>query len=270
MPEKHELVRVFHDTLRYCEKNEKLMEAIKISVMNTKVFPENFSDETDAHKAGLIQVMKGRTLQTALLLGRKFPGRKISVLNFAASQHPGGGVEHGSRAQEESLCRSSTLYYSLKSREAGEKFYGWHKANCGYKASDTCIYSPNVIICRDDSDELPARLQPEEFMTVDVVTCAAPHIFPNVRITPEELFALHVKRAKNILRVAAYNDVDIFVGGAFGCGAFKNDPYVVARAWHEALKEYGVKFELVVFAIYARSDEESNLRAFSSEFTDKI
>ena len=43
---------------------------------------------------------------------------KILVLNMANPVHPGGGVRNGARAQEEDLCRCSSLLLSLESREA--------------------------------------------------------------------------------------------------------------------------------------------------------
>ena len=50
-----------------------------------------------------------------------------------------------------------------------------------------------------------------------------------------ELFGYHVKRAIHMLTVAAYKGAEILVLGAFGCGAFQNDPKVVARAYKTAL-----------------------------------
>ncbi|MBR0279380.1 MAG: TIGR02452 family protein [Synergistaceae bacterium] len=258
-PTREQLAEVFRDTLKFIENDTILSRASADTNRRTKVYPADFAEEVDTVKAGKVDVISGRTLQTALDLHGKFPDKKIAVLNFAASQHPGGGVENGSLAQEESICRSSTLYPSLKTQKAREGFYSFHyEGGFGWRASDTCIYSPDVVIFRDDDDYIPARLSPEEFVKIDVVTCAAPHVFMNVEISDEDLYAMNLSRAKNILRVCAYNGVDIFVTGAFGCGAFKNPAKLVAHAWREALKDYGKKFDLVVFAIYAGLEKEKH------------
>lgn len=266
MPERYELVEIFKDTLNFLDQNEILREAVKKSTEGTKFYPSDFAKEVNLKKKGNICVIEGRTLQTAIKLSNKFPEQKITVLNFASSTKPGGGVWHGSRAQEESICRSSSLYPAINTEAMKEAYYSPHNENYNFRGWDDCIYTPDVIICRDDSDEIPKRLTPDKFVKIDVVTCAAPHIRDDI-IKAEELFNIHVKRAKHILRVSAFNDTDIFIGGAFGCGAFHNDPYIVAWAWREAMKEYGEKFNMTAFAIYSRGDNELNsLRAFRNEF----
>ena len=264
---KPELIAEFEDTMNYCKTEPVLIEAVKSTNARTKVYAVDFAEEADVKKGGRVRVERGRTFEKAIALHEEFPGKRIAVLNFAASGTPGGGVKKGSYAQEESLCRCSSLYPSLRTYEATEGFYNYHRDNCGWKASDTCIYSPDVVIVRDDSDLLCDRLRPEEFVKVDVVTCAAPHVFRDVVVSDEELFRMHVSRARNILRVAAYNGADIFVGGAF-----HNPPEVVAGAWHEAMKVYGGKFDLIDFVIYVsdfpakRESGENNLQAFRNEF----
>ena len=271
---KNELSTVFQDTMRMCKENSFLRDAVASTNAHVRVYTEDFAEEVRVIKDGKIRVEDGRTFQKAIKLHKEFPGKKIAVLNFAASGTPGGGVQGGSYAQEESLCRCSTLYPSLMSKTAYEEFYGYHREHCDWKASDRCIYSPDVIICKDDRDLIPETLRTEEFVKADVVTCAAPHLFWDVRIRAEEQFDIHVRRAKNILRCAAYNGADIFVSGAFGCGAFHNDPCIVAWAWREALKEYREKFDLIDFVIYIsdfpakKASGETNFISFRNEFSE--
>lgn len=44
------------------------------------------------------------------------------VMNFANAHNPGGGFELGANAQEEALCRCSTLYASISSNDAKEMY----------------------------------------------------------------------------------------------------------------------------------------------------
>ena len=171
---RYELAEVFSETLRLCRENETLCEAVRISAEGTKYYPADFSIETQTQKAGNIRVVTGRTLETALRISREFPGKRIAVLNFASGTTPGGGVYSGSMAQEESICRSSTLYPSINTDEMMKAFYVPHSDNYTFRGWDDCIYSPDVVIFRDDSDEIPEILRPEDFVSVDVVTCAAP------------------------------------------------------------------------------------------------
>ena len=63
--------------------------------------------------------------------------------------------------------------------------------------------------------------------------------------------------------LAADNGVDILVLGAFGCGAFRNDPGVVAKAYANVLKDCRRYFDLIEFAIFCRDFETENYDAFA-------
>ena len=131
-----------------------------------------------------------------------------------------------------------------------------------------------MVVCKDDSDGIPQRLLPEEFFKVDVITCAAPHVFRSVKISDDNLFAMHLTRAKNIIRSAVHNGADILITGAFGCGAFRNPPEVVASAWREALKDYRNKFDITALVIYVsdyppkRPGGEHSLHTFREVFSE--
>ena len=67
---------------------------------------------------------------------------------------------------------------------------------------------------------------------------------------------------QNILHIVATNHADALILGAFGCGAFANDPYVVGRAYKDALASYTQYFRMIEFAVYCRQDETENYEAF--------
>jgi uncharacterized protein (TIGR02452 family) len=56
----------------------------------------------------------------------------------------------------------------------------------------------------------------------------------------------------------------VLVLGAWGCGAFRNDPVMVADVFARLLESdpWRSAFTLVVFAVYDRSKSQANLRAF--------
>ena len=156
-----------------------------------------------------------------------------------------------------------------------EHFYIPNRLKHNPLHDDTVIYTPDIVICKNDSNS-PTRLKKEEFIKVDVLTCAAPNLREkpgilynfdgnaSIKINDEELYRIHFKRAKQILDVAIKNNIDILVLGAFGCGAFKNNPYVVAKAYKDILKEYKSYFDLIEFAIFTNEYNKENYLAFKT------
>lgn len=149
----------------------------------------------------------------------------------------------------------------LNRRNLRERYYSFHydRADCLY--TDACIYSPGIKVIKTDANQ-PERLSANEWTTVDVITCAAPN-FRNVNPLPDDaLRELHLKRGRRILDVALDNGVDSLVLGAFGCGAFRNDPKIVASAYAQLMQEYGQAFDEVEFAIFYMGNEIANYEAF--------
>ena len=276
MDKRERLAVIFRDTQQFYSTNPALMAAVEASRKNTKLYDAGaepgFPD--GVNKAGAVTVTKSRTYEAAMRLSDTYPGRKIAVLNFASATKPGGGVINGSSAQEESLCRCSTLYPTLDRRFLWQSYYDVNRAAGDVLHTDACIYSPGIVICKTD-ENFPERMAQEDWVTVDVISCAAPNLRNTpanlynpengqaVSILPADLQRLHEQRARAILAVAADNGVDILVLGAFGCGAFRNDPRVVAKAYANVLKDCRRYFDLVEFAIFCRDFETENYDAFA-------
>ena len=194
----------------------------------------------------------------------KRPHNKIAVLNFASATDPGGGVKSGSRAQEESLCRCSTLYSSLSQPKTIDKYYTFHIDRHNSLYTDACIYSPDIVICKTDTG-YPQRLDEKDFVKVDVITCAAPNL-RNTAIESSDYVNLMSSRIKHIFHIAHVHDIDTLVLGAFGCGAFKNNPFLVAGCFKSMIEKHGKDFEDIVFAIYDAPSSTSNYKAFKTVF----
>lgn len=185
---------------------------------------------------------------------------KILVLNFANSVHPGGGVRFGARAQEEDLCRKSTLYASLTSLHA-KPYYEKHREVRNPLASDAMLLSPNVAIFRDQDNSflgIPVH--------VAVLTCAAPVAYEHRNISDADYTQLLYHRIQAMLHTAAHFGYRILVLGAWGCGAFGNDAKLVAELFAKVLNEMPGAFRNVTFAVLSRDPEGYNLRSFQQVF----
>ncbi len=195
---------------------------------------------------------------------------KQLVLNFANPVHPGGGVRHGATAQEEDLCRRSSLLLSLESPAAGA-YYRYNASLHTMMASDAMMITPKVEIIKDEKGEtLP------ESVVVSVMTCAAPMIRDGLVGLPEEEYRdLFYNRIVRILKVAAYLGYRKLVLGAFGCGAFRNDAKLVSDLFYKALKEFNYAggeardyFTGIDFAVLDHSPDQYNYKEFSRNFSN--
>lgn len=196
-----------------------------------------------------IQVCNETTFHAAYRLAGQY-GRS-ALLNFANGTHPGGGFLQGATAQEEVLCRSSALFAALE----GDPMYEFHLRRTLPDSSDWIIYAPGVPVFRsDDGQEL------DEIWKVDVLTCAAPYA-PLVGADASAI--LLEKRVYRLLETAAALGCRTLVLGAWGCGAFENDPDRTALDFRRALESsYDGVFDAVVFAVADWSPDRYYFRPF--------
>lgn len=270
-------IDIFKDTMRLCKSNVRLAESVNNSRANTKLYAPGDKPQISSvgnTRSTKISVTAERTFQAAKRLTEKYGGEKrIAVHNFASATNPGGGVTRGSSAQEEALCRCSTLYPCLNTDKLFEEYYSMHKKRHDVRYTDACIYTPDITVFKTDT-AFPELIPESEWFSVDILTCAAPNLRSEpynsmnpgkgapVKMTDSELLSLHKKRGRHILGIAAENGDDILVLGAFGCGAFRNDPQIVARAYKELLPEFEGMFDEIVFAVYCTPDNTKNFDTF--------
>lgn len=200
-----------------------------------------------------VQVTNETTLGAALRLVES--GLRPLALNFANGIHPGGGFLNGALAQEETLCRSSALYQTL----VNDRMYEEHRLRQLPESSDWAIYSPGVPIFRkDDGTEL------EHPWTLSFVTCAAPFA---PAIGQPKAGDLLQKRIHRVLSIARSFGHSTLVLGAWGCGAFANDPHRTAFDFRQALEtDFRGAFSDIVFAITDWSADRRFLGPFRDIF----
>ena len=173
---------------------------------------------------------------------------KTCILNFASAMNVGGGFLSGANAQEEAICRNSTLYASINSPQA-RYYYDYNIANkhTNPMYSNYMIFSPYVEVIRDSNGNLL-----EKPYTISAITSPAVNLNKAKNCSPDMIYDCMLNREECILKVAISNNIDNLILGAWGCGVFGNNPTDIANQFKFLLikKGYIKCFKNVAFAIY--------------------
>lgn len=191
---------------------------------------------------------------------------KPFVMNFANAHNPGGGFIVGANAQEEALCRCSTLYASLSSGKA-KKMYTFNNTHPSRVESDYMLLSPNVCVFRNEKCEL----SDEPFLAA-VITIPAPDRHGAAMFASKKMISdTMLRRIRIMMRIAARKGYKNLVLGAWGCGAFGNNPDDVSGYFKKVIidEKYGMCFDEICFAVYGRTDS-SNIKSFKNTFINCI
>ena len=269
---------IFRDTERRYTTDQELVRAVQKSTEAQVFISEKTAVRVPApnktEKAKII-ISGKRSLEAAELYAKQ--GKKVCVLNFASATNPGGGVVNGSSAQEECLCRCTTLYPCLNNDALWAAFYAPHRKAADPLYNNDCIYTPNVCVFKSDIN-FPEPLLKEDWWNVNILTCAAPNLRERpsnamnpyagdkaAKITPTELEKLLTARIRRIFEIAVANGNEVLVLGAFGCGAFRNPPQIVAKVFSAVMQEYLRYFDTIEYAVYHTEREVANYEAFCKE-----
>ncbi|WP_417739475.1 TIGR02452 family protein [Rosistilla oblonga] len=184
-------------------------------------------------------------------------GYRPLALNFANGVETGGGFLRGATAQEEALCRCSALYATL----LGDPMYDFHRETDPAASSAWAILSPDVPVFRDD-----AGMEYDQPWLLSFITCAAPYAPSIGRTRSAKMLRQRIDRVLAIAQAYRYNSL---VLGAWGCGAFGNDPLQTAKDFRDALEgDFAGVFSNVIFAIADWSQQRRYLRPFSDVFSE--
>ena len=263
-------VLAIYDTLTKCE-NEYAEATAKLINENTKFYLKPIDDAEIAKQLKVKRFLNIKLEKSGTVTaGKKIlesNGGRTAILNFADAIRPGGWVLQGAPTQEENICRCSNLYPALLSEEAFKKYYyvnsvymwprnvselygadidvpkgvTWEDLNPLHAVyTHRLMYFRDVTFFKDDTD-----YNLEEPYNLDVITCPSPAVLWSDKSTRDYVFR---ERAEQIVKSAILNGAENIVLGAWGCGAFGQNPEVVARTFMDVLRDYNC-FANVIFAI---------------------
>lgn len=152
---------------------------------------------------------------------------KTVIVDPASFSRPGGAYEDGAFGPEQILCSDSNLYLVLQGMK--ERYYDANKGFArGQLFTDRAMYLPDVAFSRNGSLKF-----------ADVIAVAEPlreRALENHRSEQECNNAL-ADRIETLLRIAAANECETLIMGAFGTGRFGYDADRVIgliRSWVDA------------------------------------
>lgn len=263
--EKENLVSVFQDTMERCKSNAELNAAVKKSLKDQYIVRDGtellLKEHTHTAHCEIV-VSRRRTIEAA----EQFKNKKVCVLNFASSKNPGGGVVKGAKAQEECICRITTLYPCLSDENIMNGFYLPHRTMFSDTLyNDDLIFTPDVICFKTDTAS-PVLRPDDEWFKVNVITCASPNLGAYTKVSDGELEKIQYKRLERVFITAVNEGADVLILGAFGCGAFRNPPKVVAKVMKQLTDKYSRYFSVIEFAVYCSPKNTRNYDAFREIF----
>ena len=172
------------------------------------------------------------------------------ILNMCDWGIAGGGVDYGSRAQEEELFRRSNYFKHL------------HQEYYPLKEADTII-SHGVEFFRYGQNKGYTLM--EQPVRIDCI--AAPALrFPKLNESSydfgnDDERCLMETKIRILLYSAAKNGNDCIILSAWGCGAYRCPPKAVAKMFKKILEEFAGVFRETPFAILGY-----NFLPFDNEF----
>ena len=108
------------------------------------------------------------------------------------------------------------------------------------------IYSQNVPIIRDNDGNLLKEPKLCDFITAPaVMRTFAKFMFSNKKINQ-----IMQERISRIIQLAAINQPETLILGAFGCGAFGNKREIVYPMFEQAINQYIDDSVKIIFADY--------------------
>jgi uncharacterized protein (TIGR02452 family) len=138
--------------------------------------------------------------------------------------------------------------------------YDEHRQRQAADSTDWVIYSPHVPVFRTDDG-----IALEHPWLLSFITCAAPYA-PSIGVG--RAGDLLQQRMQRVLAISQAYGHSALVLGAWGCGAFANDPRRTAVDFRRALEhDFSGAFSEVVFAIADWSPDRKFLGPFRDVFS---
>lgn len=164
---------------------------------------------------------------------------KVTLVDAASFTRPGGAYEDGAFGPEQVLCSESNLYPILQGIKPA-----YHSKNrgyaCGQLFTDRAAFLKDVVFNREGS-----------MRTANVIVVPEPNrarALENHR-SERECDACLANRIETLLNIAALQETETLIVGAFGCGRQGFPPAQVIEQFQSWIKAHQGVIAKIVFAV---------------------
>lgn len=251
------LVETYQHTKKYC-LNKQFPTAPSV-VYDIRELAAVTTDSNNEAQKTIVKNMDSFELACELVTQGYHP----LVLNLASDRNCGGGVNKGSKSQEEDLFRKSNYFMAMNAFVNANQ----EKIRYPYPLSPyTVVYSPTVVICKDNDYNL--LKDPVQVSCLAVAALRHPQVKYSGKLElyrKDEDRAIMRQKIEAIFQIAIINKHDSLVLGALGCGVFANPVHDVVELFREMVVKYGKHFRLISFAVLVcKNSDKFNLECFET------
>lgn len=245
-PERANNIVIWGDTIRYFSEMKE-SDISESTLYNIDELDMDTIDEQEIFDT-ICEVKNEDTFDLALEYCSE--GLNPMVLNMASEYKAGGGVQSGSRAQEECLFRRSNAHLTHPKK--------WYPLK-----ENQVIYSPEVYIVKDSEYNLLKKKDQYSVGMISVPAVRRPNLIKG-EYKEKDLKEM-TNKIESIFHIGIMEEHDSLVLGALGCGAFRNPPEEVASIFRDMIDEYGKYFKKIGFAVLvAKNSDTENLDTFEN------
>jgi len=225
-------IECWNNTKKICETIPLPPQSIKYKHV------QNVNYTKSKNTSSIIRVHNMDTIDCAFIYENPL------VLNLADDLYPGGWINAGSSAQEESLFRRTNYHLTLVKQL--------------YPISESeVIYSPNITVIKHNEQKNWEIM--DCFKQLDFIACPAikyPFLKKDGCLSEDDVEILETK-IETIIQVAVKHKHSAIIFGAMGCGAWENPPEDVATIFKRLLKKYDGAVANYIFAILDNISDDS-------------
>lgn len=266
--------RVLSDTLSRLDSDEKRNAAhLQAKANHQRWLASSSAPPTSKASSPRVRVVSGDWGDVALASSQR-SGVIYAVLNMANAYLPGGCYLEGTAAQEENMFRRTDCHFHIKDEDiepnprGGEQYKKPLTSLINAEGDEVYLDTANPRVCikKGESDSKKQdgyeNLSEDDYFEFYELRSAADDMKKSQKPFNEERAR---KKISAQLQTLIKNNIKHVVLSAFGCGAFKNPPDVIARLYREEIEKVADQFDDVVFAIYNPGYGPDNLPVFQKE-----